>query len=155
MVPATGDLSPIIITFSPNGAVEQLYQSTFFGNIVGRPLLDPVHLLVGRRDGVPTRGADLAWGRQGVDDDNDGFVDNATEAGWPGSDDLPNQPEDNLHDANSLWVSINPKSGLVATTQNTTQVPPFMNPSTPPSASAQMIFRARQLAHDTQTMGGR
>src|SRR4029434_8854519 len=33
-------------------------------------------------------GPDGAWGVKGVDDDGDGIVDNVTEAGWPGSDDI-------------------------------------------------------------------
>lgn len=34
------------------------------------------------------QGGDGNWGRSGVDDDLDGTTDNASEAGWPGSDDL-------------------------------------------------------------------
>jgi hypothetical protein len=38
-----------------------------------------------------SKGVDGQWGVAGVDDDGDGTIDNATEAGWPGSDDtLPN-----------------------------------------------------------------
>ncbi|MCO6456738.1 MAG: hypothetical protein J5I93_15675 [Pirellulaceae bacterium] len=33
------------------------------------------------------QGADGDWGNAGVDDDGDGIVDNASERGWPGSDD--------------------------------------------------------------------
>lgn len=33
-------------------------------------------------------GPDGQWGRAGVDDDGDGTVDNGSEAGWPGSDDV-------------------------------------------------------------------
>src|SRR5205085_3922737 len=33
-------------------------------------------------------GPDGAWGRAGIDDDNDGITDNISEAGWPGSDDF-------------------------------------------------------------------
>ncbi len=39
-------------------------------------------------------GADGAWGAATVDDDGDGTVDNFTEAGWPGTDDLTLTPSD-------------------------------------------------------------
>ncbi len=39
-------------------------------------------------------GADGAWGAASVDDDGDGTVDNFTEAGWPGTDDLSLTPSD-------------------------------------------------------------
>lgn len=41
---------------------------------------------------IANQGADGAWGRAGVDDDNDGTVDNRSEAGWWNSDDGPAPP---------------------------------------------------------------
>ncbi len=39
-------------------------------------------------------GPDGGWGATGIDDDNDGTVDNVTESGWPGTDDLSLTPSD-------------------------------------------------------------
>jgi hypothetical protein len=49
---------------------------------------DPTALL------VASPGPDGAWGQVGLDDDGDGTVDNVTEAGWAGSDDLATIPGD-------------------------------------------------------------
>lgn len=43
---------------------------------------------------LANRGADGFWGEALVDDDGDGTVDNFTEAGWPGTDDLSLTPSD-------------------------------------------------------------
>ena len=43
-------------------------------------------------------GVDGAWGIAGVDDDNNGLVDDVSEAGWPGTDDLrPRTPQTRNH----------------------------------------------------------
>ena len=55
-------------------------------------------------------GPDLAWGVAGVDDDQDGIVDNATEAGWLGSDDLqsPSDLQDRRVSAADPGTSADP-----------------------------------------------
>lgn len=154
------DATPIIITFSPSGAVDKLYQSSLSGTLVGRRPLDPIHLLVGRRDAVISMGPDLVWGASG-DDDGDGVTDNFTEAGWPGSDDLPNRPTGNMLDPTSnlenpasLWISINPKSGLVTASPSGTVDVTFASGSYVTPVPVQ-IFQARRIALESQTMGGR
>jgi hypothetical protein len=43
---------------------------------------------------IANRGVDGAWGAKNVDDDQNGTTDDATESGWPGTDDLVLTPSD-------------------------------------------------------------
>jgi prepilin-type N-terminal cleavage/methylation domain-containing protein len=49
---------------------------------------EPIHFIRWPAGFVNKPGPDGAWGVAGVDDDGDGIVDNASENGWPGSDDI-------------------------------------------------------------------
>jgi hypothetical protein len=54
------------------------------------------------------KGPDGQWGVAGVDDDGDGQIDNATEAGWPGSDDAAKRQSD----GDLSWMAtLVPKQG--------------------------------------------
>ena len=51
-------------------------------------------------------GLDGAWGAQGVDDDADGIVDNTSEAGWFGTDDIPTPSS--MHDRRVVRDEFDP-----------------------------------------------
>ncbi|MDA0659144.1 MAG: type II secretion system protein [Planctomycetota bacterium] len=51
-------------------------------------------------------GADGAWGRKGVDDDSDGLIDNPTEFGAPGSDDISSPS--GVHDRRTVRDEFDP-----------------------------------------------
>jgi hypothetical protein len=56
-------------------------------------------------------GEDTGWGQAGVDDDNDGTTDNASEAGWAKSDDEPMVPGDvgfGSVGGAGVWISSGP-----------------------------------------------
>ncbi len=57
------------------------------------------------------KGADGEWGRAGVDDDNDGNMDNVTERGWPGSDDPWNRCYDTWSRDPLAIPLLNPGTG--------------------------------------------
>ena len=94
-VPFYGDINPVdgkidsdvMILFSPNGAVQQVY---YWGGI--DKSRDPIFLLVGKNE------------RMG----------NGYEPS-PSSDNEPDWP--NYQDLNNLWVVINPQTGLVTTAE--------------------------------------
>lgn len=90
------------------------------GNVIGaRPTLEEVLAsnVVGfdirGYDGMvqqfASQGVDGGWGAASIDDDSDGTIDNATEAGWPGTDDLvvtPSDPGYAVQIANNVLVPV-------------------------------------------------
>lgn len=86
------DTSPVLVLFSPTGALDSLYvgfQHQF--------AVDPVYLMIGRRDRVWQDGPTPALG-----------------------DDLTPAPEDRLHnwqDVRNSWLAINSKTGTITSAE--------------------------------------
>ncbi|MEX2118547.1 MAG: prepilin-type N-terminal cleavage/methylation domain-containing protein [Pirellulales bacterium] len=156
-----GDPTPVIVMFNPTGSVFGVY---CWSNLPFNPTpppapfwgpqapLAPLHFLVGRRENVPFNadalGPDNAWGAAGVDDDNNTVTDDIWEAGWSGSDDRV--PGFNLQDLTSLWVSINPQTGLITSAENAR-----MSPGAGPFTALARMRQVRDIALESQAMGGR
>jgi len=131
------DGSPVIITFAPNGIVDKVFSwdertfATSGGNTsvvnsvpvgwVGRQPGTPIYLLVTRRELV----------------------------GGDASVTIPSAaaPQYGIQDMTSLWVTINPQTGLVNTAAN---APVSFNLS-----YAIQCYEARQNARKAQNVGGR
>lgn len=116
--PVPEDVLPVVILFSPNGGVERVYcwwwdTITPTPSWQGRPPLGPVYLLIGQRDKV---NRDIT---------------------------RPPGEQSNLEDLNSLWVVIQPTTGMVATAQNSLMQHPYD------------VWNARRRAREQAGMGGR
>jgi hypothetical protein len=120
------DNTPVVIMFSPNGAVEGVY-------VQGNPVraVSPIYLLIGKRERV----RDLV---------------NTPLPGIPAPEDLPN-----LTDLANLWITINPQTGLVTTTENASVDLSGVD-WTRPNTWGLGIDAARAFAkQQSQSMGGR
>jgi len=116
--PVPEDVSPVVILFSPNGGVERVYcwwwdTITPTATWQGRPPLGPVYLLIGQRDKV---NRDIT---------------------------RPPGQQSNLEDLNSLWVVIQPTTGIVTTAQNSLMQNPYD------------VWNARRRAREQAGLGGR
>jgi hypothetical protein len=141
---ATPDATPIMITFDPSGIVDRDF-SWAEGNFVvpwgwqGRQATAPIYLLIGRRDLVGGDPEVLAQISQGLP---------------------PEKPAYNMQDPSSLWIVINPQTGLVTTTENsvTFDLMTATVPTTQPAMQAYynlQAYQARAIAREMQGMGGR
>jgi hypothetical protein len=129
--PATGnpnainppDVNPVMITFATNGLVDKVYSwdERNFALWQGRQPTGPIYLLVTRRELI---GGDLS-------------VTNPSAA----------KPQYGIQDINSIWVTINPQTGLVASSAN---APVSFN-----LAYSLQCYEARQNARQAQALGGR
>ncbi|MEN6458554.1 MAG: prepilin-type N-terminal cleavage/methylation domain-containing protein [Thermoguttaceae bacterium] len=109
----------ITILFSPNGSVQTVYTGT-----TAYTVLEPIYLMIGKRERV-----------------GNSFVSSPSSANrtsWP-----------NYQDLDNVWLTINPQSGLVATS------PVAAITIGSVSTAADAIRAARSLASDAQGMGGR
>ena len=124
------DVSPIIITFAPNGVVDKVYSwdERNFAAWQGRQPTSQIYLLVTRRELV---GGD------------------ASVTAAPSSA----TPQYGIQDLTSVWVTINPQTGLVNTAANGPLGPALFAGSPPPYYL--QCYEARQIARQTQTLGGR
>lgn len=145
----------IMITFAPNGSVDRVYswdeqhfisstsqngQTPILSDYQGHIASGPIYLLIGQRelvDGQPERLAALVNGT------------------------APQLPIYNFQDPTSLWVAINPRTGLVSTTENVTPdlTLPCPTTQTPANPAIQLYFNAqvyaaRTLAREASDMGG-
>ena len=150
---------PLMITFGPSGALWMVYswdERHFMNDITGPPPITsaipnftdyqgripagPIYLLIGRRELI-----------DGDPETKDAFSNGVA----------PLKPVFNFQDPSSLWVSINPRTGLIATTENVppnlTQAPPttqtLANPQIQLYLNAQ-TYQARSLARAALDMGG-
>ncbi len=89
----------VYIMFSPHGAIDRVYSDT-----INRRVIRPIHLLIGKREKIPTAAGDENW-----------------------------------RDFHNIWVSLNPQSGLVTTSE---------------VASAESLDESRALAVDAAGNGG-
>jgi type II secretory pathway pseudopilin PulG len=117
------DATPVIITFATNGLVDKVYSwdERNFAMWQGRQPTGPIYLLVTRRELI---GGDLS-------------VPSASSA----------KPQYGIQDINSIWVSINPQTGLVVSSAN---APVSFNLS-----YSLQSYEARQNARQAQALGGR
>jgi type II secretory pathway pseudopilin PulG len=110
---------PVYIMFSPSGALDRFYHPGHGGE--AHPGTEPIYLLVGKQERVPPQ--HLA----------------------------PSPAEDGLYnwqDVKNFWVTLNPQTGLVTTTE-VARVDPTI---TDPVAGVPL---ARQIAREGQSTGGR
>jgi hypothetical protein len=145
------DFSSVIITFQPSGAIDAVWCWVNSTSVVAphsnpipfpvRPLT-PVHLLVGRREVLPLPFSPPA---------PYGPPTNTN----PNAD--PNfKPYLNWQDLGTFWVSINQQTGLVTTVENNaTTISPNPNVSNAYTGVFSDLMQARQLALESQRMGGR
>jgi type II secretory pathway pseudopilin PulG len=133
------DASSNAITFSPNGAVDRVYGPSFYGARV----LNPIYLLVGKRERVPTS---LTSGG------------NPIGSGEPLAEQTSTDSGRNLDDLTSLWVAINPSTGLIScaethavTSSNWPPYPDTGDTNRDQRATGDAVFFARQM----HNMGGR
>lgn len=152
------DSKPVIVMFSPNGGIDRIYcrelhwnsdgsSSTFLNWTEIHPTA-PVYFLIGRRDRLAASVKTITSGAP---------------------DPAPDSPlaEDGLRnwqDLNNLWVTIQPQTGLVATTENAygdvTALPATYQPPTTFDYSTRphrfwAFSVARGYAARGQSMGGR
>jgi hypothetical protein len=99
-VPPENDKLPIMVMFSPTGAMERFYYEG-----VSTPMWEPMYLLIGRRDKV---GQPVT-----VITDNSANANNNFDC------------DANIEDPGNLWVAMNPFSGLTTTAE--VKAPPQLN----------------------------
>jgi len=126
---STSDTTPVVIMFSPSGTIDRCYHHNTFSLVT-----DSIHLLVGKRERV----RDYQWN-------------NPYTATLPSPEQQPNWT-----DLANIWVTINPQTGLVATTENaradlTSSGFAWNNYET----WYQEVWKARLYAREGQSMGGR
>lgn len=146
---------PIMITFDASGVVDWVYsfdERHFIGNNsqAGNPInftdfqarkpASPIYLLIGQTALVGGNPETLP----------------ALAGGTP-----PKEPIFNMQDPTSLWVAINPRTGLVSTTENVppdlTQAPPTTQTAAAPEIQLYLnaqTYKARSLAREALDMGG-
>lgn len=146
---------PIMITFDPTGVVDWIYSFDdrhFIGNTSlsgsainatdyqGRLAASPIYLLIGQTELVGGNPETLP----------------ALAGGTP-----PKEPIFNMQDPTSLWVAINPRTGLVSTTENVppdlTQAPPTTQTAANPGIQLYLnaqTYKARAIAREALDMGG-
>jgi type II secretory pathway pseudopilin PulG len=120
------DKGPIIFTFDRSGALEYL-------NIMGQQarLTDPIHFLIGKREKLPPQA-------------------------YVKTDPIETQSEKhNFRDLENIWISINPKTGLVTTAEVAQIDDTSITSGTPAKMLSQAVSAARQFATSAQSMGGR
>jgi hypothetical protein len=147
------DSTPVIVTFAPNGAVDKVFSwdprgifagTSVVGNVPvgwqGRSPTSPIYFLVTRRELI---GGDLtAPAPQAVSNSQ------VTYAGNP----LVN-PQYGIQDLTSLWIAINPSTGLVTTAANAPIRP--LGPASNLPAWGTQSYQAREFARQAQLTGGR
>jgi hypothetical protein len=141
------DTSPVIVTFAPNGTVDKVYswdERVLFNpggsaNVAGgtangvqfgwqgRQPLSQIYFLVTRRE--------LIGG--------DASVKTASAA----------TPQYGIQDLTSLWVTINPQTGLISSSENA-PINASLFAGAPPNFAMQ-CYEARQFARQSQQTGGR
>ena len=137
------DPTPVIIMFSPTGVVDRLYHSEGAPPVLqSEPPTGPIFLLLGRREKMPL---DLSDNSMPIRD-------------RPVND----LEQNNLVDLTNLWISIQPQTGHIASTENSPIVANYPIDSVNPFASQPDLDRlllaineARLLASEAQGMGGR
>jgi hypothetical protein len=155
------DFRPVIVMFSPTGAVDRVYYTrrVYAGSppafshcaYLGGSVVEPIHFLVGKWERLPgtPRLIDMAsppamplsWAEDGVY---------------------------NRQDASNLWVTLNPQTGLVTVAELRANLPPghalnpFPNvyvpgdPGGSDSSLSRQLYEARQYAREAQiSKGGR
>jgi len=141
--PALGanDNSPVVITFAPNGIVDKIFSwdernlAVAGGSIIngvpvgwqGRQPTSQIFLLVTRRE----------------------LIGGDTTVITPSAA----TPQYGIQDLTSLWVTINPQTGLINTAANGPLAPALFAGSPPPYYL--QCYQARQEARKTQSAGGR
>jgi len=149
---------PVWILFAPDGALHSVlgvYDPATGANLVSPA--DRIYLLVGRQDRLPANAV---------------FPTVANQVATTGPRGNPDHEDGlrNWQDTASLWITINPISGLVTTIENascnTAAAPSWLVPPPPfdynardgqnrPTHRLWALGQARSLAKQAQSMGGR
>ena len=143
------DTSSVMVTFAPSGAIDSVW-CWYFPNLPNYPKVGsgsnpvplpvkpttPVHLLVGRREVLPTAGTPPA----NINPNASGF-----------------QTYLNWQDLGNFWVSINQQTGLVTTVENNASSTAIANGAYGNGGYGSLVelFESRQLVVESQRMGGR
>jgi type II secretory pathway pseudopilin PulG len=137
------------IMFSSAGSVSQIAADTFGVT----PALEPVYLLIGRRDRVNPAPSDvLTYNYQAV---SAGPTITVYEPRPVAEDGLAN-----FRDQDNLWIAINPQTGYVVSAEAAvaTNVLDYQNTPVRDTSGVYFLFdpiAARSLAREFQSMGGR
>jgi len=151
---ASGDFRPVVVMFWPNGSVQQVYYSRRIydssGSFVactyqGRPVVEPIHFLLGKWERMPSGVRDLNVSSpvaMPVSVADDGLL--------------------NRQDALSLWLTLNPQTGLVTVAELAAdQLDPitgtyYLPAGDPPGELTKELYSSRRLAREAQiSKGGR
>ncbi|MFC1597262.1 Tfp pilus assembly protein FimT/FimU [Planctomycetota bacterium] len=152
---AAGDWLPVVVMFWPNGSVQQVYYSRrsyddstgSFDECVyqGRAVVEPIHFLVGK------------WDRMPLPPVRDLTV--------PSPVPMPVSVADdgllNRQDAQSLWLTLNPQTGLTTVAELAAdQLDPITNTYLPADGAlgtpTEQLYNSRRLAREAQiSKGGR
>jgi hypothetical protein len=136
------DFSPVIITFTPSGALDRVFATDYPTGVLGNAsngtrIMDPIYLLVGNRDRIP-------WGGHRVA---------APPPGYFAADEIPTDDTDNQgrkigneRDLANLWIAINPQTGLITCTE-------LYSP--PNGLVPGDVLTSRKFARESHSMGGR
>lgn len=111
LVPTFGSVAVI---FSPNGSVEKLYRHDSTGTLYSIRPTSPIHFMLGERARVPVTVVETHADIQTVEGDAEAQLEAF-----------------NYQDLDSFWVSINPSSGKVDSTENAVATPIANPPATP------------------------
>jgi len=151
VAPSTQLTDPVIIMFSPNGSLDEVYCGYYeWDAIGGAPLyqygqwtvVDPIYLLVGKRERVEAPAAP----NQFLD-----VLDAKTQVGL--------DEDQNWESPDSLWITIRPQSGMVSVAEN--YVDDRDDPNHLPSSIPQdkhwwdWFHHARTFAREAESLGGR
>jgi len=131
--PLGGSNQPVMIMFSPNGALDKVCCPC------PMKVVDPLFLLIGKRERVesPPTGSNM-------------FLDVAV-------DDLGVETDEdkNWEDMDSLWVTIRPHSGTVTVAENYSGPGDHADALPDGNKWWAWFWQSRQFAREAQTMGGR
>lgn len=111
LVPVTGSIT---VMFSPNGLVEKLYRHNSAGVLQAIRPTGQIHFLLGERERVPVTAVETLAGVQSLQGDAEAQIETF-----------------NYQDLDSFWITINPRSGKVDSTENSASTPIANPPATP------------------------
>jgi len=146
--PATHTPLGVMIVFAPDGSIERLYRPNIADGTTQATIrpTGPIHFLIGQRERVPVNVVETSPQLTVIEPDAEVQLETF-----------------NFMDLNNLWITVNPRSGLISSTEMFV-VPPLNNPNpgvsiftggTTTTPIADRVRQSRQFALEGQAMGGR